>query len=123
MIPTMAMNALFSRFPTRRRTTRVAVPQTVGVSGQDRNGQNFMVGGKATNLNHFGAAIHVPRQLNVGTLLVVRNVQKIEASVKVVSQLTAISGVHSYGVQFVEEVPGFWGITFPHPDANGKLGR
>jgi hypothetical protein len=121
MMDSMAsVNSLFSRFPTKRRTTRIAMLQTIGVTGQDRSGQEFTVGGKATNLNYYGAAITVPRQVPVGTTLKVRNNHKLEATVKVVSQVKAVSGMHSYGVQFVEESAGFWGIHFPLADPNGK---
>ncbi len=93
--------------------------QTIGVSGQDRNGQDFTVGGKATSLNYYGAAIMVPRQIPVGSTITVRNNHKFEATVKVVSQIKAVSGMHSYGVQFVTESAGFWGIHFPVVD--GKI--
>jgi hypothetical protein len=108
-----SVTPLISRYPNKRRTTRVALQQTVGISGEDRNGQKFTVGGKATGLNRHGGAIAVPRQVNVGATLTLRNVQKLEATVKVISQIKAVSGLHSYGVQFVEEAEGFWGITFP----------
>ncbi len=97
--------------------------QTIGVSGQDRTGQEFTVNGKATNLNYYGAAILVPRQLPVGTTLKVRNNHKFEAAVKVVSQINAVSGMHGYGVQFVEEAAGFWGIHFPTADPSGRTNR
>ena len=94
--------------------------QTIGVTGKDRNGEEFTVGGKATNLNYHGAAITVPRQVPVGSTLKVRNNHKFEATVEVVSQLHAVSGTHCYGVQFVEEAAGFWGIHFPTADSSRK---
>jgi hypothetical protein len=97
--------------------------QSIGVTGQDRNGQEFTVGGKATNLNYYGAAIMVPRQVPVGTTLKVRNNHKFEAAVKVVSQINAVSGMHSYGVQFVDEAAGFWGIHFPMADPGERSTR
>jgi len=108
-----SVNPLISRYPNKRRTTRVALQQAVGISGQDHNGQEFTVGGKATNLNLHGGAIMVPRQVNVGATLTVRNIQKLEAAVKVVSQIRAVAGMHSYGVQFLNDADGFWGIHFP----------
>lgn len=97
--------------------------QTIGVSGQDRNGKEFTVGGKATSLNHYGATIMVPKQVPIGTTLKVRNNHKFEVAVKVVSQLKAVSGMHGYGVQFVEDAAGFWGIHFPITDPPGKTTR
>lgn len=109
----MVMNPLFSRFPVKRRTARLSVQQTIAVAGQDRDGKQFSLSGKATNLNHFGGAITVPKQLPVGTTLTLRNNHKMEAAVKVVGQVKVLGGMHSYGVQFVDDASGFWGITFP----------
>jgi hypothetical protein len=108
-----SVNPLISRYLTKRRTSRIAVSQNIGITGQDRSGQEFTVGGKATNLNLYGGSILLPRQVNLGTTLKVRNNQKREATVKVVSQTRPVSGMHSYGVQFVEDAAGFWGIHFP----------
>jgi hypothetical protein len=109
-----SVNPLTSRFPLKRRTSRLALHQSVGIAGKDRNGQEFTIGGKATNLNLHGAVIALPRQIPLGSIVRVRNNQKLEATMKVVTQTKAIyGGMHSYGVQFIEEQPGFWGITFP----------
>jgi hypothetical protein len=108
-----SVTPLISRYTTKRRTSRIAVQQQVGITGQDRNGQEFTVGGKATNLNLYGGSILLPRQLNIGSILKVRNNQKNEAIVKVVSQTKPASGMHAYGVQFVDDATGFWGIHFP----------
>jgi hypothetical protein len=108
-----SVNPLISRYPTKRRTSRIAVLQNIGISGQDRSGQEFTIGGKATNLNLHGGSILLPRQLSIGATLKVRNNQKMEAAVKVVSQTKPVSGMHSYGVQFVDDAAGFWGIHFP----------
>jgi hypothetical protein len=97
--------------------------QTIGVMGQDQNGQEFTIGGKATNLNYHGAVIMVPRQVPIGSILKVRNNHKLEAAVKVVSRANAVSGMNGYGVQFVEEAAGFWGIHFPIADTQGKTNR
>jgi hypothetical protein len=120
MLPMANANPLFSRYPSKRRTPRIGMTQTIGIIGQDRNGQDFTVGGKATSLNYYGAAIMVPRQIPVGSTLKVRNNHKFEAAVKVVSQIKAVSGMHSYGVQFVNEEAGFWGIHFPVVDGRSS---
>jgi hypothetical protein len=111
---------LISRYPTKRRSTRIALSQTIGVSGHDHHGQQFTVGGKATNLNHYGGSIQIPRQIKIGAMLKVRNSQQNEAVVKVVSQVKDIAGMHGYGVQFVDVVPGFWGIHFPVNESPSK---
>lgn len=108
-----SVNPLISRYPTKRRTSRIAVAQKVGISGHDRNGQEFNVSAKATNLNLFGGSILLPKQVSIGSTLKVRNNQRIEAAVKVVSQTKPVSGMHSYGVQFLDDAAGFWGIHFP----------
>jgi len=120
MLPMANANPLFSRYPSKRRTPRIGMTQTIGIIGRDRNGQDFTVGGKATSLNYYGAAIMVPRQIPVGSTLKVRNNHKFEAAVKVVSQIKAVSGMHSYGVQFVNEEAGFWGIHFPVVDGRSS---
>jgi hypothetical protein len=108
-----SVNPLISRYPTKRRTSRIALLQSVGITGKDRHGEEFTVGGKATNLNLHGGSILLSRQVSVGTILKVRNNQKKETVVKVISQTKPMSGMHSYGVQFVEDAAGFWGIHFP----------
>jgi len=123
MLLMASINPAFSRYPNKRRTTRLGMTQTIGVTGQDRHGQEFTVGGKATSLNHFGAAIIVPRQVPLGSTLTVRNNHRLEAAVKVVSQIKAVSGMHSYGVQFVDDAAGFWGIVFPNADAFRSTAR
>lgn len=88
----------------------------VGVSGHDRHKSQFSVSVKATNLNRHGAAIHVSRELPVGSTVMLRNQRGAEASARVVAQISAVGGVHCYGVEFVEadeQAKQFWGISFP----------
>ena len=108
-----SITPLVSRYATKRRTNRIAMSLTVSVYGQDGKGQSFTIGAKATSLNHYGAALMMPTQLQVGTTVIVRNAQKAEATVKVVSHSTGHMGMNSYGVQFVGDASGFWGIHFP----------
>jgi hypothetical protein len=71
----------------------------------------------ATNLNKHGAAIQLTAELPVGSTILVRNKQGIQASARVVSQIKAVAGLRTYGIEFVEQqsdwVKTFWGITFP----------
>jgi hypothetical protein len=81
---------------------------------------------KATNLNRYGAAIHIPRQLLVGSTVNVRNKRGTQLSARVVAQLAVSQGVSAYGIEFMEsgEVSnGFWGITFPSLENRGATAQ
>jgi hypothetical protein len=100
----------------KRRSGRIALNTSVGLSGHDRQKSPFTVPAKATNLNRHGAAIHVSRDLLVGSIIVVRNPRGTQVSARVVSQLTASQGVSVYAMEFIEHddaANNFWGITFP----------
>jgi hypothetical protein len=71
---------------------------------------------KATNLNRHGAAIHVARDLSIGSIISVRNPRGTEVSARVVSQLAVSQGVSVYAIEFMEQddaANNFWGISFP----------
>jgi hypothetical protein len=69
----------------------------------------------ATNLNRYGAAIQLNRELAVGTTVMIQNGRRAQAPARVVAQVSAVQGIFTYGVEFVEgeKVKDFWGITFP----------
>lgn len=88
----------------------------VGLSGHDRQKCSFSVSCSATNLNKHGAAIQLKRDLPVGSTVIVRNKRGAEVSARVVMQISAVAGVRTYGIEFVEpdeRAKQFWGITFP----------
>jgi hypothetical protein len=100
----------------KRRSSRIALNAAVGLSGQDRRNQAFSLSAQATNLNKYGAAIAVTRELGVGTTVLVRNKRGTQVSARIVAQVSAVEGVHTYGIEFTDEdirATGFWGITFP----------
>jgi hypothetical protein len=71
---------------------------------------------KATNLNRHGAAIQLPRQLLVGSTVMVRNARGTQVSARVVAQLAVSEGLSIYGIEFLQQddtTNSFWGITFP----------
>lgn len=71
---------------------------------------------RATSLNRHGAAVQLNRELLVGSVVVVRNKRGTQVSARVVAQVSALQGVHTYGIEFVEQDDisrDFWGITFP----------
>lgn len=89
---------------------------SVGLSGEDRQKCSFTMTARATNLNRHGAAVQLSRELTVGTIVSVRNKRGTQVSARVVAQLTAMQGVCTYGIEFVEQddnTNNFWGISFP----------
>lgn len=100
----------------KRRSTRIALNTSVGLSGLDTQRNPFTMPAKATNLNRYGAAVHLPRQLLVGSTVTVRNARGTQISARVVAQLAVSQGLSAYGIEFVERddtTNSFWGITFP----------
>ena len=111
-MPTLATRAQIAK----RRSTRIALNTAVGLSGLDTQKCPFTMPAKATNLNRYGAAVHLPRQLLVGSTVMVRNARGTELSARVVAELARSQGVSIYGIEFVEKddtSTSFWGITFP----------
>ncbi len=74
---------------------------------------------RATNLNRHGAAVQLNRELLVGSVVVVRNKRGTQISGRVVAQVSALQGLRTYGIEFVEQgdrASNFWGIVFPSSD-------
>jgi len=110
----------------KRRSSRMALSAPVGLSGEDNQKCPFSMPAKATNLNRFGAAIHLPRQLLVGSTVMVRNRRGTQLSARVVAQLAVSQGVSAYGIEFMEPGDvsnGFWGITFPPLENRGATAQ
>jgi hypothetical protein len=101
----------------RRRSTRIALNTPIGISGEDPAKSSFSVSAKATNLNRHGAAVQLNRELLVGTTVLVKNPRGTQISARIVAQVGAAQGMHTYGIEFVEEdtkkLNSFWGIVFP----------
>lgn len=71
---------------------------------------------KATNLNRHGAAVQLSRDLQVGTVVILKNQRGAEVSARIVSVIAVVQGLSTYGVEFVEhdeKALQFWGISFP----------
>ena len=101
---------------SKRRSTRMALNAAVGLSGEDAQKGSFAIKAKATNLNKHGAAVHLYRELPVGSTIRVSNQRGTQISARVVSQISAIKGVRTYGIEFIEHderAKYFWGISFP----------
>lgn len=106
-----------SRSPiTKRRSIRMALNTPIGLSGYDHQQCAFTMPATATNLNRHGAAIHLPRELNVGSTVIVRNARGTQVSARVVAQLATSQSKSVYAIEFAQEndaTLSFWGITFP----------
>jgi len=63
----------------KRRSTRMALNASVGLSGQDRQKLAFNLPARATNLNRHGAAVALHRDLQVGSTIIVQSSRKSPA--------------------------------------------
>jgi len=104
---------------SRRRSNRMGLNASVGLSGEDRLKVSFTMPAKATNLNKHGAAVQLARDLVIGSVVTIKNQRGAQVSARVVAQLAAMQGISTYGLEFVddEKSQNFWGITFPSPNA------
>ena len=101
----------------KRRSVRMTLKASVGLSGHDHQKCPFTLPAHATNLNRYGAAVEVDRELLVGSTVLVRNQYGTQLSARIVRQISAVqAGTRTYGIEFVEQdqqSKDFWGITFP----------
>ena len=101
----------------KRRSVRMALKAPVGLSGYDHQKCPFTLPAHATNLNRYGAAVQVNRELPIGSTVVVRNQYGDQLTARVVTQISvAKAGTRIYGIEFVEQDErshNFWGISFP----------
>jgi hypothetical protein len=105
----------------KRRSNRMALHASVGLSGEDRQKCPFTMPAKATKLNKHGAAVELGRDLPVGTVVTVKNKSGTQISARVVAQLAGLQGISTYAIEFVEQdekAETFWGITFPPNTSN-----
>lgn len=105
----------------KRRSNRMALHASVGLSGEDRQKSSFTMPAKATKLNKHGAAVQLGRELLVGSVVTVKNKSGTQLSARIVAQLAALQGVSTYAIEFVEQderAETFWGITFPPNTSN-----
>jgi hypothetical protein len=120
--PDLAANATASRSQiAKRRSNRMALHASVGLSGQDRQKCSFTMQAKATKLNKHGAAVQLSRELLVGSVVSVNNRQGTKLSARIVAQLTAREDLSTYAIEFVEQderAETFWGIIFPPNTSN-----
>lgn len=100
--------------PPRRRSARIALLVPLEVSGKDLASSCFKVVTTATNLNRYGATVHLNRDLAVESVIVLTNSRGARTSARIVEQ-TLARDIYAYGVEFLEadKTKNFWGIRFP----------
>lgn len=101
---------------SKRRSTRMALTAAVALSGEDVQTGSYTVNAKAVNLNKHGAAVQTSRELPIGSKVVVRNQRGAKIAARVISQIRAIGGMRTFGIEFLEQddrSSQFWGISFP----------
>ncbi|HTS07499.1 MAG TPA: PilZ domain-containing protein [Candidatus Eisenbacteria bacterium] len=115
--PTHIAAAALNRLQaSKRRSSRMALNASVGMTGEDKLKVNFTMPAKATSLNRHGAAVQLSRDLPVGSVVTLKNQRGAEVSARIVSVIAAKQGISTYGVEFVEKdekSTQFWGISFP----------
>ena len=100
----------------KRRSSRMNLNAAIGLSGEDRHKCSFTMPARATNLNKHGAAVQLNRELSIGSTITVSHKRGTQISARVVAQVSAVEGLRTYGIEFVEgdeRAKNFWGITFP----------
>jgi len=97
----------------QRRSPRIALLMHINVAGQDLQNCAFSEAATATNLNLHGAAIHLNRQLIIGSVITVTNRIGLEAPARIVAQVGVAEGAFIYGIEFVKgRQPNFLGVSF-----------
>lgn len=97
----------------QRRSARITLQIPINVAGQDLEKRAFSEAATATALNLHGAAIHLNRQLTIGSVITVRNRIGIEAQARIVGQVGVVGGPFIYGIEFVQgRQPNFLGVCF-----------
>jgi hypothetical protein len=96
----------------QRRTDRVNIKVPVRVSAVDAAGQKLSEQGHTLTISRYGATIVLNRNLVPGLRLTI-GTSSGESSALVLGQIGGQSGVHVYGIAFLEPSANLWGIHFP----------
>ncbi len=93
----------------------MALKAPIALLGEDRQKCSFTMPARATNLNRHGAAVHLNRELLLGSVVLVRNQRGTQVSARIVAQMSAFGGLSTYAIEFVEmdDKASNLGITFP----------
>lgn len=112
----MASESVIRNQVVKRRSCRMNLNVAVGLSGEDRQKCLFTMPARATNLNKHGAAVQLNRELSIGSKVIIKHERGTQIFARVVVQVSAVEGLRTYGIEFVESdehAGSFWGITFP----------
>ena len=105
----------------QRRSPRIALVVPISVAGQDLQNCAFSEAATATALNLHGAAIHLKRQLTIGSIITVANRIGIKATARIVEQVGVAEGAFIYGIEFIQgRQPNFLGVSFYASMCHGK---
>ena len=97
-----------------RRSDRIRVSLPIQVLGTDLAGQDFNDLGSTRQLARYGGSIVTKRSLAPGQVVTIYMLQgSQEAQARVIGQVETQPEGHLYGIAFLKEEVGFWGIGFP----------
>src|SRR5499427_10478278 len=99
----VAASAMSRTQASKRRSSRMQLNASVGLTGEDKLKVSFTMPAKATNLNRHGAAVQLSRDLPVGSVITLKNQRGVQTSARIVSIIAAKEGISTYGVEFVEK--------------------
>ena len=110
---TIGVDPSFAGTPIRRGPrVHLEVPVLVGLPGLPEHDEC-----KTVEVGAFGALLVIPKEVEVGQLLILTNpnsLKQISCRVRNVKQISP--GVNRVGVEFAIESNIFWGMTFPSSD-------
>jgi len=107
--------ALFSApDKNQRQSDRVFLTLPIRVSGNGKQGGDFLEEGQTVDVSRQGATIMMERELFAGQMVKVQRVGvDKEAMARVVGRVTSRSGSHLFGLSLLDPTINLWDIAFP----------
>jgi len=114
-------NAVGSRpalFPAsdknQRQSDRVFLTLPIRVSGDGKQGGNFLEEGQTVDISRQGATIVLERELYAGQMVKIQRVgTDKEAMARVIGHTSGRSGSHLFGLVLLDPAANLWDIAFP----------
>ncbi len=98
----------------RRRSDRVVVAIPIEFYGIDLAGIRFTESCHTEMVSRHGASVVLSRRASSEhPVSLRRRALDISVQARILGQLGIRTGYHVYGIAFTEDVPDFWGISFP----------